>query len=197
MAGRIYLVRHGDTVLNDNERERGWSMAPLNADGRADAERAAGKLKGKGIEIIVSSDLRRAEQTAHIIGAAIGVEPQFSSQLRTWNLGEFTGRLCSEVEPLVQEYIRSKPDEPVPGGESFNAFKQRIFAAVALASQQAGDRTLLLVVHSRIMKILGKPGSPGSIEELQSGYSGSSMMAAAKRLPGNRTGSVFRHMRAG
>src|SRR5215469_6722522 len=116
-----YIVRHGKTRLNDEtsasvDRERGWSDVPLTPEGRQEAKAAALKLKSKGIEAIVSSDLNRAKETANIIGGILGIKPEFSFELRPWNLGDLTGRVMKEAKPQICAYAK-KPEEKVPGGE--------------------------------------------------------------------------------
>src|SRR6266436_4759907 len=93
---RVFIVRHGATKMNDAggvsvDRERGWSDVPLTKEGRQEGQRAGIKLRGKGIEAIVASDLARSHETAVIIGNLVGVKPQFSHELRPWNLGSLAG----------------------------------------------------------------------------------------------------------
>lgn len=187
----IYIVRHGKTKLNNQsdlsvDRERGWSNVPLTAEGRQEAQRAALKLKTKGIEAIVSSDLERAKQTAQIIGKVLGIKPEFSSKLRPWNLGDLTGKVMTEATPQIAAYAK-KPDEVVPGGESFNTFCERAFQGFAECVGAHPDETLLVVCHHRVERLiegwneLGQPADhaidldvfmsdgepPGGIEELE------------------------------
>lgn len=149
----IYIVRHGATKMNNQtdmseDRIRAWTDVPLVEEGRQEARRAALKLKGKGIQAIVSSDLVRAHETAEIIGKIIGVKIEVSEKLRPWKLGTFTGAPTKEALPKIAEYVRNKPDEAVPEGESFNQFKTRMFDGFADALQ-AHPEGLLIVTHHR------------------------------------------------
>lgn len=149
----IFIVRHGATKMNNQtdmseDRIRAWTNVPLVEEGRAEARRAGLKLKGKGIQAIVSSDLVRAKETAEIIGKIIGIEPELSEKLRPWKLGDFTGKPTKEALPEIAEYVRNKPDEPVPQGESFNQFKTRAFEGFADALE-AHPEGLLIVTHHR------------------------------------------------
>lgn len=164
----IYLIRHGATKLNGTntnsvDKIRGWSDVPLSEEGREEVHETAEKLKNSGIQAIVSSDLSRAEETSRIIGEAIGVEPTFTEKLRPWDLGELTGQATTKVLPKIAEYVRSKPDEPVPQGESFNSFKARAFDGVREAMEQHPDEMLALVTHhrlERLMKAWAAAGQP-------------------------------------
>src|SRR5262249_43760258 len=124
----LYIVRHGATKLNGEDNtsvDRAWSDVPLTEKGRQEARQAARKLKGKGIGVIVASDLDRARETAEIIGAELGIKPTFTPKLRPWDLGKFTGTKTIEALPQIEIYAREKPDTPVPEGESFNQFRTR------------------------------------------------------------------------
>lgn len=182
---KFYLVRHGATRMNKQsgvsvDRERGWSDVPLTAEGRAEAQKAGLKLRGKGIEHVSASNLARAAETARTIGHHIGVKPHLEHDLRPWNLGDLTGQEMSRAKPQMENYARNRPDEPVPGGESFNQFKSRGLRAVAKHIRGASNDRSLLVSHHRIERLLSslKPNGdtdfnkffedgepPGSIQE--------------------------------
>jgi len=154
----LFIVRHGATRLNNQtdmseDRIRSWTDVPLVEEGRAEARRAALKLKGKGIHAIVASDLVRAKETAEIIGKIIGVMSEVSLKLRPWKLGKFTGAPTSKALPEIARYVRNKPDEPVPEGESFNQFKTRMFEGFADAVE-AHREGLLIVSHHRDLQTI-------------------------------------------
>jgi broad specificity phosphatase PhoE len=199
----VYIVRHGATKLNNQvdmseDRIRGWSDVPLVEEGRQEARGAAKKLVGKGIKAIVTSDLSRAHETADIIGKIIGIKPVASQKLRPWNLGKLTGCTTKEALPKIAEYVRNRPDEAVPDGESFNSFKARAFAGLAEAVAQ-NAAPILIVTHHRDERLfeawqkLGQPAShaidldtflqkgdpPGGIKMMQIGKSESATAGAA------------------
>ena len=71
MRKEFYVFRHGETELNRQKRWQGSGMDyELNESGRQQAEELAQKLAGKGLEIIFSSPLKRALQTAETVAAA-------------------------------------------------------------------------------------------------------------------------------
>ena len=166
---KFYLVRHGATKMNKTDatsvdKERGWSDVPLTAEGRAEAQKAGLKLRGRGIEHMESSDLNRARETARTIGSHIGVKPKFTRDLRPWNLGDFTDKDLKQVQPKMEDYARNKPDQPVPGGESFNRFVGRVLPAVAKHIDTAKGRRSLLVSHHRVERLLSSLRPDGSID---------------------------------
>jgi broad specificity phosphatase PhoE len=162
---QLYFVRHGDTELNDECRQRGWSPVSLNQDGREQAKKAADSVKDVGITHIVASDLPRAKQTANIIGNKLGITPEFHPGLRTWDLGDFTGKKDSEVGDQIKSYTQEKADERIPGSsESFNEFKDRILGTTSeIVNSHPEDHKVLMVSHNspeRVLNAWTEAGQP-------------------------------------
>src|SRR3989344_3782639 len=83
-----FFVRHGETDWNVQKRTQGQSgNAPLNETGRAQAASAAKVLKAYPIDLVISSDLARAKETAEIIARETGVEVSFDERLCERNYG--------------------------------------------------------------------------------------------------------------
>jgi broad specificity phosphatase PhoE len=78
----FYFVRHGETDWNKEGRIQGHTDIPLNATGRQQAEHAAPVFLRRPIDIIVTSNLSRAYETASIINAALQ-KPPVSSPMRS------------------------------------------------------------------------------------------------------------------
>jgi bisphosphoglycerate-dependent phosphoglycerate mutase len=107
-VGKTFLVRHGDTDLNNEDIIHGWVSTPLNDEGIADAHKAADSLKDKNITRIVSSDLPRAKQTANILSQKLKVPVTFDPNLRTWDSGDFDG--TKDHEEFKKYTIPAKTD---------------------------------------------------------------------------------------
>ncbi|MCL2451692.1 histidine phosphatase family protein [Candidatus Saccharibacteria bacterium] len=69
---KLYFVRHGETENNIDGVRRGWKQIGLTDNGRKQALEAGKKLRNKGIDLIITSDLRRAIEIAEIIRDEIG-----------------------------------------------------------------------------------------------------------------------------
>jgi broad specificity phosphatase PhoE len=126
----IYFVRHGLTNddLPTNDRVTGWLDIDINAEGRANARRAAHILKSKGITSITSSDSKRCCHTAEIIGRELSLPVIESDKLRSWNMGALQGMLHTTANPFM-EFFEKNPDVTVPKGEPFRRFYNRFRAA--------------------------------------------------------------------
>jgi phosphoserine phosphatase len=158
MPVTIYLVRHGSTAMNSDEkgkdRIRGWENIPLNEQGQEDAYRTSNKLRNAGFKTIVSSDLDRAADTANIIAENHpGATRIFTEKLRPWNLGKMQGSSSASPETLkrIQDHVEN-PDKCVPGGECFNDFKQRALDGLSDAADM--EHPVAVVTHHRVERLL-------------------------------------------
>jgi len=156
----LYVVRHGKTALNKGpatsvDTIRGWLDIPLTDEGRAEARETGEALQNAGIEFVVCSDLGRTQETAQIISGILGVaQVHADPAFRPWNLGVFTGKPSNQVLPELERYVEN-PDEPVPQGEPFNAFKSRVLTALEpLLEQVRAGATAALVTHFRDTKLI-------------------------------------------
>lgn len=152
----VYLVRHGCTDMNEQpgtsvDKIRGWQDVPLNEEGKQDAQNIAQKLKGKGVKSIVASDLGRAAETAQVVGATLGIKPDYTPKLRPWNLGDFQGQDTKKVIPQLKQYL-DNPSKPVPGGESFQDFHDR--AMEGMDDALGHPSPVAVVSHHRVERLI-------------------------------------------
>jgi broad specificity phosphatase PhoE len=157
-GGALYLISHAKTRYNrpgqPHDIVHGWKDTPLDSTGRQQARKLGKFLGGLGIEQLHSSDLKRAAQTAQVIGSVSGVPVKAGRQYRPWNLGDFAGHSSSDVIPKLRPYMEDKSGQPVDGGESFDNFTDRFLPALEkLLTQVKSGKTIGLVTHSRNMEL--------------------------------------------
>ncbi|MBR5474123.1 MAG: histidine phosphatase family protein, partial [Lachnospiraceae bacterium] len=99
---KVYLVRHGETDWNLVRRIQGNADIPLNEKGRAVARATAEAIKEMPIDVIFSSPLVRARETAEILVAGRGMEVQVDSRLKEIAFGEFEGITWKEIDTLPE-----------------------------------------------------------------------------------------------
>jgi broad specificity phosphatase PhoE len=143
--GKLILVRHGHTCLNvpgKDERLRGWLDIPLDDQGLKEAAETAERLADYPVEVIYSSDLRRARQTAEVLRRRTHA-PRVTTtkELRPWNLGVFCGQRVMDILPFLN-LLNQHPDLAAPCGESFYQFYGRF-------SRRLGDLMNLALESSR------------------------------------------------
>lgn len=117
----LVLLRHGQTDYNLAGRMQGHLDSVLTDTGRAQATAVAPAIAGLVPERLISSDLRRAVDTADLVGGATGLPVKLDARLRETHLGEWQGRTVAEIEadwPGAIATWRSDPGWAPPGGES-------------------------------------------------------------------------------
>lgn len=121
-----FIMRHGDTVLNDDNAFRGMLDPPLNDDGIVDAHKAGEFLKSQDIECIICSPLLRAVQTAEIVAAALGGRHITQCrELLPWQIAPLYGKDKDEFAEELDDYI-DHPNKKPENGESLNSFVSRV-----------------------------------------------------------------------
>lgn len=157
----IYFVRHG---ADDEGYRGGWSQRGLNVEGYRQSEKLGCSLKDKQsdyhIHRIVSSDLRRALDTANEIANFLNVTVESSNQWRETNNGVIAGMPNEIVNERYQGlYFSSlRMDERYPGGESPLEFYLRIEETfIRLCEEQSTKNHLeniIIVTHGGVINVL-------------------------------------------
>ena len=98
---QLYLVRHGETVDNARQLMQGQTQGCLNDVGREQAAALRDQLAMVHFDAIVSSDLRRAVQTAEILATPHSLPVTTTPLLRERDWGDFTGRFIPDLKGLV------------------------------------------------------------------------------------------------
>lgn len=157
---RLFLVRHGETADNVEMRYLGISDATLTANGRRQARRAASALSKIPIQVIISSPMRRAADTAAIIQKACGAELRFDERLAEGSFGKWEGRTRAEVlglGTLDAELLtrwESDPGCAPPGGESIENIQKRVINLAEELLSEFRDTSVVLVSHVGPIKAL-------------------------------------------
>jgi len=142
----IQVVYETHSTSTDNEVgiATGWAPGRLSETGRRQARELGERRRRDGIEAVLTSDLRRAVETAEIAFAGSGIPVQKDARLRECDYGALTG---VPVDRLAAER-RLRVDVPFPGGQSYRDVVDRMRELLrALAAGRAGGR-VLLVSHS-------------------------------------------------
>lgn len=130
MDKTIYLVRHGQTEWNLEERLQGWSDSPLTSYGVQRAIALHKELQSTPIDCIYSSDLQRAYETAKLLRGDRQIPIFKRSELRELALGPWEGRLFEEVQQedpkRLDIYFNQPEDHYFPNVEDYHDLMDRI-----------------------------------------------------------------------
>lgn len=152
MSGLIYIMRHGQSMVNvENRLTCKQYEGDLTDMGRLQAAKAGSWLVDKNISRIIHSPFHRAEQTAQIVGTALAVTLTASQGLCEMDCGDLEGRTDDEAWAAWREvWTRWKNAEPAavfPGGESYAQAQARYSRVIHDTSP---DDNTLLVTHGGI-----------------------------------------------
>jgi len=160
-------VRHGQSTWNHERRIQGQLDPPLSEEGRRQAVRLGHRLAGRTFAGFYSSDLKRAAETAQLIGQSLGVEPTPMTELREIYLGQWEGLRTEDLAAGFPEAWASWTEEPdwdlVPGGEGAVAFEARVGATIDALFRRHTQGDVLVVTHGGVIQIalhhvVGRPG---------------------------------------
>ena len=158
MTTRIYLVRHGATVLSAEDAFAGETDVVLSEDGRAQARSLAARLAGEPFAAIYASPLGRTMETARILAEPHRLDVLPRAALREVSHGHWEGKKRGEVERLFpEEYARWEEDpfsSAPAGGESGLAVTARALPELLRIVEAHEGRHVLLVSHKATIRLL-------------------------------------------
>ncbi len=167
MYNQYFIIRHGESLKNVKNFESCWpekTFVPLTKKGEGQIKKVAQKIKSKKIDLIFSSDLLRAKQTARIIGKELGPKLRLDKRLREVNIGIFNGRPVGEIgrfwdkerklPPL--KYYKKRYQFAPPKGETYVNVEKRLSSFIKEMEKKYQDKNILIVGHQRPLTLLEK-----------------------------------------
>ncbi|MFZ0130234.1 MAG: histidine phosphatase family protein [Candidatus Dormiibacterota bacterium] len=155
----LYLVRHGTTTMNIDNRYRGRRDIPLDAQGYQDAVDAARFLGRCGISAVYTGPLRRTIATAQIIADESGVpDIRILHGLVNLDYGAWEGMTADEAamyDPVAFNLYRSSPLECVcPNGERLHQAQDRMLEALRLIGVRHEGERIAAVTHAVMIRLV-------------------------------------------
>ena len=154
----LILIRHGETLWNQQRRMQGHSDSPLSDAGVRQARQVALRLKQFAFSALYSSDSGRAHQTARSVAEVTGHDIVLDARLRERHFGVFEGLTGSEIEAkFPADYVRFKArdqDYVIPGGESAREFRTRVLACMhEIAGRHVGELAVV-ITHGLVLDVV-------------------------------------------
>jgi broad specificity phosphatase PhoE len=155
--GLSFLVRHGESVWNAENRLCGRSDIPLSDAGRRQAKSLAENLKPISFEALYTSPLVRAFETARLIADSVGLEPIPDSRLVELDYGQWEGRTLADIMQNDAQAFRAWDAKPAqhapPGGESGLAAQQRIVSFLDFLAGKYEQGRVLAILHKTVCRL--------------------------------------------
>jgi broad specificity phosphatase PhoE len=167
---RLILVRHGQTDANINHVLQGQSDGQLNETGRQEVERLGKELKNFSLDVIISSDLVRALDTAKAIAKYHGLRVISTPLVRELNAGEWDGRPAAEYIEIVKNLTIPLSEMRPPGGETMAEVQHRAREFVQEVKEKYPKKTVVLCSHGDFLRMVISVLLNKTIEEADSTF---------------------------
>ena len=156
MTTTLHLVRHGSHGLLDRKLCGRMEGVELSAQGRAEVERTAARLRREAPAALYSSPLQRCRETADAAAAVLGLPVTVDEGLVEIDFGEWTGKTFDELraDPRWEPWNTRRTLARPPGGETLGEAQMRAVRAVEAICAAHPDHAVVLVTHSDIVKAL-------------------------------------------
>src|SRR5215475_2189433 len=157
-ATRVFMVRHGATVLSAEDRFAGVTDVELSEEGREQARRLAERLRGEKISAVYASPLGRTVETARILAAPHNLPVQTCGGFREISHGHWEEMKRHEVEEEFPEEMADWEKDPYTfapaGGESGLAVTARALPALIHLERKHPGENILIVSHKATIRLL-------------------------------------------
>lgn len=159
---KIFLIRHGETTSDIEDRYGGSYDDHLTEKGRAQLAQTAKSLQDSNIEIIFHSSLIRARESAEIISEEIGCVLKSVDGLKERHYGVLTGLTKQEALERFPEVVEAHKDpmNTDPEGESFADFNRRVISSYEEIIKEPYNTIAILAHGGSIKRILNHVGAP-------------------------------------
>ena len=158
MATRVFLVRHGATVLSAEDRYAGAVDVALSDEGRAQARALGTRLAGEPLAAAYASPMSRAMDTAALILTGRGVAVTKIPELRETDHGHWEGKTREEIGTAYpDEYARWERDPftfAPSSGETGLQVLGRALPAFLLIVDRHPDSSVLIVSHKATIRLV-------------------------------------------
>src|SRR5207237_5791345 len=155
---RVFMVRHGATVLSAEDRFAGATDVALSDEGREQTRRLADRLSHEKIMAVYASPLGRTVETASILAAPHKLEVRMRDGFREINHGRWEQMTRREVEEKFPEEAAEWEKDPYTfaplGGESGLAVTARALPALIELVREHAGQNILVVSHKATIRLL-------------------------------------------
>lgn len=147
-GAELWIARHGETEWSRTHRHTSTTDLPLTPAGEQAAKALAERLAGTTFDLVLTSPLQRARETARLAG--FGDRAVVDPDAHEWRYGEYEGKTTAEIRETVPGWTVF--DAPSPGGEAAADVAARVDRLIARVRAEA--TTALLFAHGHVLRVL-------------------------------------------
>ncbi|MBN1399629.1 MAG: histidine phosphatase family protein [Anaerolineae bacterium] len=155
---RLLLVRHAQSTWSAENRVQGQADAPLSDVGRLQVAAVGERLAAYGLQVVWSSDLSRARDTAEGIAAHHGLSVRLDRRLRELHMGAWEGLTHAQVRARdperVSMFLQGASEAATPGGESLDDLMERLRPLLEELRREPTDARVVVVSHAMVIRNL-------------------------------------------
>ncbi len=147
----LYIARHGQTAWNAQNKVCGITDVELTDIGKEQAKALAYEVQGYGIDLILSSPLKRALDTSKIVSEICNTPFEIDERLIEQNYGVYEG-----IDRKAEEFINHKKcfAYKYPNGESVLQVAYRIYGLMEELKEKYRDKNILIISHGGVCRII-------------------------------------------
>ena len=164
----LIFIRHGETDWNRQQRSHGQIDVDLNATGCAQAERLAARPATERADVLISSDLGRAQQTAAPLARAWAMPVLTLPGLCEQGFGILEGLEVPTIQAqhaaLWQQWLAHRADVCLPGGKSLREFLESVLLVVRDIARTHAGRRVAVVAHGGVLDMLWRTAGGLSLD---------------------------------
>jgi alpha-ribazole phosphatase len=154
----LWLLRHTEPDVRTRGRCYGSLDVALSSEGLWHARSIAEAIEGEMFAAIYTSPRQRCRDLARMIGAGRSSKVDTLDALREMDFGELEGRTWDEIAAQYPEVYRQWMEHPTetqfPGGESFQAMRDRVLASVGELRARHVGGSIVMVTHGGVIRIV-------------------------------------------
>ncbi|MGE7945662.1 histidine phosphatase family protein [Lysinibacillus sp. NPDC093688] len=153
----FYLVRHGETMWNKEQRLQGWLDSPLSENGILQTEKLRDHLKNISFTAAFSSSSGRAKETLQILLTDLQLPINYEDNLREIFLGDWQGKKVEDImtsHPDYELYTNYPGQFVATHTESFGMVTERAMCSLKKIAEKYPENNVLIVSHAVTIKCI-------------------------------------------
>lgn len=159
MSTIIYLTRHGETEWNIEKRLQGRGDSPLTKDGIQRAKELRDRIKNIDIDVIYSSPIKRALNTANILRGNKNIDIVTDDRLMEMCFGDYEGKKIDIIQKEnpnwdIKLIMQGNVEICAPNGENLKEVRERISKLMNKIIAENIGKSILIVTHGITLKAL-------------------------------------------